>query len=100
MSHFNVVRLFESARTHLSFDKEDTWTLFHSYSFGFSVWEMWGAGYRVEPEEVQAVLAQDPEIAEALVVAREDGAGINQLVAYLVPRHFNAAEVNLVVNRA
>ncbi|MFE9426430.1 amino acid adenylation domain-containing protein [Kitasatospora sp. NPDC006697] len=25
------------------FDRNDVWTLFHSYCFDFSVWEMWGA---------------------------------------------------------
>src|SRR5262249_46867258 len=25
------------------FDEQDVWTLFHSYAFDFSVWEMWGA---------------------------------------------------------
>jgi acyl-coenzyme A synthetase/AMP-(fatty) acid ligase/acyl carrier protein len=25
------------------FDQEDVWTMFHSYAFDFSVWEIWGA---------------------------------------------------------
>ena len=25
------------------FDAHDVWTLFHSYAFDFSVWELWGA---------------------------------------------------------
>ena len=25
------------------FDETDVWTLFHSYAFDFSVWEIWGA---------------------------------------------------------
>jgi nonribosomal peptide synthetase DhbF len=25
------------------FDHRDVWTLFHSYAFDFSVWEIWGA---------------------------------------------------------
>ena len=25
------------------FDARDVWTLFHSYAFDFSVWEIWGA---------------------------------------------------------
>ena len=43
VSHENVVRLFEQSREWFSFDEHDTWTLFHSYSFDFSVWEIWGA---------------------------------------------------------
>ncbi|MEU3648454.1 non-ribosomal peptide synthase/polyketide synthase [Lentzea sp. NPDC034063] len=40
--HSNVTRLFEATREWLSFDEHDVWTLFHSYAFDFSVWEIWG----------------------------------------------------------
>jgi amino acid adenylation domain-containing protein len=43
VSHHNVVRLFASARRHFDFSSHDVWTLFHSYAFDFSVWELWGA---------------------------------------------------------
>lgn len=39
----NVTRLFASTRKWFSFSAEDVWTLFHSYAFDFSVWEIWGA---------------------------------------------------------
>ena len=35
--------LFESTDGWFNFDHRDVWTLFHSYAFDFSVWEMWGA---------------------------------------------------------
>ncbi|MFF9090556.1 amino acid adenylation domain-containing protein [Streptomyces sp. NPDC014991] len=41
--HANVVRLFAAAAQHFDFGPDDVWTLFHSYAFDFSVWEMWGA---------------------------------------------------------
>ncbi|MGW3094287.1 amino acid adenylation domain-containing protein [Streptomyces sp. NPDC001102] len=41
--HANVVRLFSAAAEHFAFGPDDVWTLFHSYAFDFSVWEMWGA---------------------------------------------------------
>ncbi|MFE9681830.1 amino acid adenylation domain-containing protein [Streptomyces sp. NPDC006285] len=41
--HANVVRLFAAAAEHFDFGADDVWTLFHSYAFDFSVWEMWGA---------------------------------------------------------
>ncbi|MFD8804341.1 amino acid adenylation domain-containing protein, partial [Streptomyces sp. NPDC059597] len=41
--HRNVVRLFDAGRELFGFSDDDVWTLFHSYSFDFSVWEMWGA---------------------------------------------------------
>ncbi|HWS53455.1 MAG TPA: amino acid adenylation domain-containing protein, partial [Pyrinomonadaceae bacterium] len=43
VTHRNVVRLFEATREWFGFDERDVWTLFHSYAFDFSVWEMWGA---------------------------------------------------------
>ncbi|MBQ3300577.1 MAG: amino acid adenylation domain-containing protein [Eggerthellaceae bacterium] len=43
VEHGHVVRLFDSSAEHFSFDHNDCWTLFHSYAFDFSVWEIWGA---------------------------------------------------------
>ncbi|MER7843975.1 non-ribosomal peptide synthase/polyketide synthase [Kitasatospora sp. NPDC096077] len=40
--HANVVRLFEQTRELFDFGPQDVWTLFHSYTFDFSVWELWG----------------------------------------------------------
>ncbi|QKV96264.1 amino acid adenylation domain-containing protein [Streptomyces sp. NA02950] len=40
--HANVVRLFETSAGLFSFGPDDVWTLFHSYAFDFSVWEIWG----------------------------------------------------------
>ncbi|MUG92150.1 amino acid adenylation domain-containing protein [Scytonema sp. UIC 10036] len=42
-NHYNVIRLFENTHTWFHFDERDVWTLFHSYAFDFSVWEIWGA---------------------------------------------------------
>ena len=41
--HRNVVRLFSATRHWFDFGPDDVWTLFHSYAFDFSVWELWGA---------------------------------------------------------
>ncbi|MDO0924515.1 non-ribosomal peptide synthase/polyketide synthase [Streptomyces sp. TG1A-8] len=40
--HANVVRLFDRTRHWFGFGPDDVWTLFHSYAFDFSVWELWG----------------------------------------------------------
>ncbi|MFF0673958.1 non-ribosomal peptide synthase/polyketide synthase [Streptomyces tendae] len=40
--HQNVVRLFSATRHWFGFGSDDVWTLFHSYGFDFSVWELWG----------------------------------------------------------
>ncbi|RZM73098.1 hypothetical protein C3B51_21300, partial [Pseudoalteromonas rubra] len=42
-THRNMARLFASAAEDFSFSNQDTWCLFHSYAFDFSVWEIWGA---------------------------------------------------------
>ncbi|MFI1735533.1 amino acid adenylation domain-containing protein [Streptomyces acidicola] len=39
--HRNVVGLFTATRD-FGFGPDDVWTLFHSYAFDFSVWELWG----------------------------------------------------------
>ncbi|MEO0490140.1 MAG: amino acid adenylation domain-containing protein, partial [Cyanobacteria bacterium J06659_2] len=41
--HQNVVRLFKTTEPLYHFNERDCWTLFHSYAFDFSVWELWGA---------------------------------------------------------
>uniref|UniRef100_UPI00056CDD2D AMP-binding protein n=1 Tax=Streptomyces griseus TaxID=1911 RepID=UPI00056CDD2D len=40
--HANVVRLFSATDEWFGFGSDDVWTLFHSYAFDFSVWELWG----------------------------------------------------------
>ncbi|MBB1062176.1 non-ribosomal peptide synthetase, partial [Marilutibacter spongiae] len=62
VEHRQLNRLFASTRETFGFDHEDVWTLFHSFAFDFSVWEMWGAllhGGRLVI--VPAPLARDPE---------------------------------------
>jgi amino acid adenylation domain-containing protein len=43
VSHRNVIELLRHALPLFQLDASDVWTLFHSCSFDFSVWEMWGA---------------------------------------------------------
>ncbi|KAG0051214.1 hypothetical protein BGZ83_003999, partial [Gryganskiella cystojenkinii] len=43
VEHAQVTRLFESTNHWYKFDSSDTWIMAHSFSFDFSVWEMWGA---------------------------------------------------------
>ncbi|MGH3875074.1 MAG: amino acid adenylation domain-containing protein, partial [Pseudonocardiaceae bacterium] len=43
VSHHNVVRLLSATRHWFEFDERDVWTLFHSYAFDVSVFEIWGA---------------------------------------------------------
>jgi amino acid adenylation domain-containing protein len=43
VTHANIGWLFASTKDLYHFSAQDVWTLFHSYSFDFSVWELWGA---------------------------------------------------------
>ena len=43
VEHRNVARLFAATENWFHFDHRDVWTLFHSFAFDFSVWEIWGA---------------------------------------------------------
>src|SRR5262249_26297001 len=43
VSHGNLARLFAATESWFRFDANDVWSLFHSYAFDFSVWEIWGA---------------------------------------------------------
>lgn len=43
VTHHNLLRLFRKTEGWFHFQPTDVWTLFHSFSFDFSVWEMWGA---------------------------------------------------------
>lgn len=43
VTHGNIVRLFKRTEHWFGFSASDVWTMFHSYAFDFSVWEMWGA---------------------------------------------------------
>ncbi|MFT4693256.1 MAG: amino acid adenylation domain-containing protein [Francisella sp.] len=42
-THGNVHRLLSATDHQFSFNSGDVWTLYHSYIFDFSVWELWGS---------------------------------------------------------
>ncbi|NVE01919.1 AMP-binding protein, partial [Massilia sp. BJB1822] len=61
VAHYNVVRLLQASDGLFGFGSPDIWTLFHSISFDFSVWEMWGAlAYGGKLLVVPAQLARSP----------------------------------------
>ena len=44
-------------------------------------------GFRIELGEIESVLAEHPEVRESVVIARDDGPGNPQLLAYVVRNH-------------
>lgn len=42
VSQHNVLRLLSQTEAWFRFDEHDVWTMFHSFAFDFSVWEIWG----------------------------------------------------------
>jgi len=51
-------------------------------------------GFRIEPGEIEAILAEHPQIKEAVVLAHSDEHGNNRLIAYLVPTNEHAPNSN------
>ncbi len=92
VEHRNVVRLFTATEGWFHFDENDVWTLFHSFAFDFSVWEIWGAlfyggrlvvvprpttrsrqdFYQLLRKERVTVLNQTPSAFSQVIAAQED----------------------------
>ncbi|RMM79781.1 Pyoverdine sidechain peptide synthetase II, D-Asp-L-Thr component, partial [Pseudomonas syringae pv. maculicola] len=72
LAHHNLMRLFAATDDWFKFNEKDVWTLFHSFAFDFSVWEIFGAllhGGRlvIVPCEV----TRSPEDFHALLVDQQ-----------------------------
>ena len=92
ISHRAMARLFDATAPWFGFGRDGVWTLFHSYAFDFSVWELWGPlahGGRLEivpywvsrsPRDVLdllrdrrvTVLSQTPSAFKQLVAAETE----------------------------
>lgn len=104
VEHAAVTRLFTATQAWFAFRPGDVWTLFHSVSFDFSVWEIWGAllyggrlvivpeGTTRDPaaflrllaDEGVTVLNQTPSAFAALDQADRDRSGRDRLALRLV----------------
>jgi amino acid adenylation domain-containing protein len=76
--HGEVARLLSATQPWFGFSPEDVWTLFHSYAFDFSVWEIWGAlAFGGRLVIVPFAVSRSPEALHALL-ARERVTVLNQ----------------------
>ncbi|MCG6575988.1 amino acid adenylation domain-containing protein, partial [Pseudomonas sp. AF32] len=72
VEHGNVARLFDATAELFSFGSDDVWTLFHSFAFDFSVWEIWGAlTYGGKLVVVPSDIARSPDDFYALVCQQQ-----------------------------
>ena len=103
VTHHNAIRLFMQTERWYGFDSKDVWTLFHSYTFDFSVWEIWGAllyggrlvivpylvsrspgeFYQLLANEKVTVLNQTPSAFRQLLWAEANGPGSARLESAL-----------------
>lgn len=97
LQHNNVLRLFEATHDTFHFNSSDTWTLFHSYSFDFSVWEIWGALlYGGKLVIVPYLVSRSPELFYSLLiehkvtVLNQTPSAFNQIVQL----HANSQQAN------
>ncbi|GAB93098.1 non-ribosomal peptide synthetase, partial [Gordonia rhizosphera] len=87
ITHRDVVTLMDTAAGDFDFEPTDVWTMFHSYAFDFSVWELWGpflSGARLVI--VDRGLARDPDAfvellhAEGVTVLNQTPSAFYQLI--------------------
>ncbi|HXT39727.1 MAG TPA: amino acid adenylation domain-containing protein, partial [Candidatus Angelobacter sp.] len=72
ITHRNVTRLFAATEQWYRFNERDVWTLFHSYAFDFSVWEIWGALlYGGRLVVVPYLVSRSPEAFYELLAAEQ-----------------------------
>jgi amino acid adenylation domain-containing protein len=88
ITHGNVVRLFEATDAWFGFGPGDVWTLFHSYAFDFTVWELWGSLlYGGRLVVVPYAISRSPEafhdllIKQSVTVLNQTPSAFRQLVA-------------------
>jgi len=114
VNHNHVTRLFAATQSWYNFNSQDVWTLFHSYAFDFSVWEIWGAllyggrlvvvpylvtrspesFYELLSQESVTILNQTPSAFRLLILAQQSIANVGKLNLRLVIFGGESLEIN------
>jgi amino acid adenylation domain-containing protein len=88
IEHANLARLLFATEEYFHFDANDVWTLFHSFAFDFSVWEIWGAlAYGGRLVIVPQLISRSPEefydllCREGVTVLNQTPSAFKQLIA-------------------
>ncbi|MFD0385395.1 amino acid adenylation domain-containing protein [Streptomyces stramineus] len=88
VSHRNAVRLISNDRFPFTFGPADVWTMFHSYAFDFSVWELFcglahGGRVVIVPEDTARDARQFWELLgrERVTVLNQTPSAFRQLLA-------------------
>ncbi|MDD0977658.1 amino acid adenylation domain-containing protein, partial [Pseudomonas fontis] len=106
LPHCNVLRLFQATEAWLRFDATDVWSLFHSYAFDFSVWEIFGALLHggklvIVPHEVSRSPQQFLELLgrEGVTVLNQTPSAFKQLmqVACALPAEVGSGALRHVI---
>lgn len=104
IEHRQVSRLLTATDRLFDFDESDVWTLFHSFAFDFSVWELWGAllhggrivivpyltarspqeFYRLVCNEKVTVLNQTPSAFGQFIDAQTHSADLNHALRVVI----------------
>lgn len=103
-THHNVIRLLHATQLQFDFNKDDIWTLFHSYVFDFSVWEIWGAftygGKLLIPTYMQT---RDPAkfvdfcIDEKVTVLNQTPSAFYQFLNQLIQKNRTSSSLRFII---
>ncbi|MDP6617722.1 MAG: amino acid adenylation domain-containing protein [Gammaproteobacteria bacterium] len=105
VSHANLALLFENIQDELEFSEQDNWSALHSFGFGFSVWEIWGAlSTGAQLTVIPASMRADPAAwcrllaGSHVTVLSITPSGFRQLLhADCLPAHNGLPDLRLVV---
>jgi len=102
VTHANVIRLFAATEALMEISHRDTWTLFHSITFDFSVWEVFGALlYGGQLVVVPKHVSRSPELflgllrSQAITVLNQTPSAFKQLQTACLEQQIASSELAL-----